>query len=102
MATLQELLSAAEIAAGHAYAALVGTYQDINAWTAEHPEVLKAARVAADILRLAGVDISPEIDMAPLVWGRIGALLAVDPTVQGPRIAAQHAERAAGAAAGAA
>jgi hypothetical protein len=86
MADLQEILSAAEVAAGAAYAKLVGTYQDVNGWTAAHPEVTEGVRIATALLRAAGVDVSAEIKLAEIIWGRIGVLLALDPTVQGPTI----------------
>ncbi len=96
---LRAILDAAETAAGQVYAKIAGTYQAIDTWTEEHPEVLAAADTAATLLKAAGIDLSPEIKLRKLVWARLGLLLARDPTVQGPTlVASQNAAAATGGA----
>jgi hypothetical protein len=87
MDKLEAYLKAAEVAAGGVYTKIAGTYQEVGAFTSAHPEVQVGVTVATGLLKAAGIDVTPEISMAELVWGKLGVLLAVDPTVKGPTIA---------------
>jgi len=91
MDKLEAYLKAAETAAGGVYARLAGTYQKVDTFTAEHPEVKEGVLVAETLLKATGIDIVPEVNMTQLVWGKLGTLLAADATVQGPVIVKEAA-----------
>ena len=76
----QNLETALQAAAGAAYmAAMRGTDRD---GAVEHGAGYVAARMAGTMARLR-VQSS---DLGPMIEARVGALLAADPTVQGPRL----------------
>ncbi len=84
MDKFEAYLRAAEVAAGQVYTKVAGTYQAVNEITHEHPEIKAAAALAETLLAAVGINVAPEVNMAKLVWGKLGMLLALDPTVSGP------------------
>lgn len=72
---------------GNVYRGILGTLGSVETLTASHPAVVNAANAVASAVTTAIPEAKPIVDalnMGELVLGKVGALAAADPTVQGP------------------